>query len=300
LHVADRKGPETLAGPDDIIPIRMPNTISVTIADLCLTLGWEHPFRSVDLPPAYRPFSAPGGSDIRLELAVADDPPAAGPAIFESAPIWCLYRVPGGALFHLFDSYPELRRSLLIPDEGGRARLAFLSADRNPFVGPALELLVITHLARRDGVILHGCGISIDGRGIVFAGESGAGKSTLSRLWAQQAGIEILSDDRVVVRRRNGSFYLYGTPWHGDAAFAAPGGVELSRIFFIRHGQGNEVRKLSAAGAVCEMLKCSFPPLWDAGGMAAALELFHGVATSVPCAELAFVPDSSVIDVVMP
>jgi hypothetical protein len=34
--------------------------------------------------------------------------------------------------------------------------------------------------------------------------------------------------------------------------------------------------------------------------MAAALELFHGVATSVPCAELAFVPDSSAIDFVMP
>ena len=289
-----------MVGPDDIAPICMPTKISFSIADLCLSLGWEYPFSRVELPPAYRSFSASVESDIHLELAVADDPPAAGPAIFESAPIWCLYRVPGGALFHLFDSYPELRRTLLIPDGGGRARLAFLCADRNPFVGPALELLVITHLARCDGVILHGCGISIGGRGIVFAGESGAGKSTLSRLWTQQAGIQILSDDRVVVRRRNGSFYLYGTPWHGDAAFAAPGGVELSRIFFIRHGQGNEVRKLSAAGAVCNMLKCSFPPLWDAGGLAAALELFHKVATSMPCAELAFVPDSSVIESVMP
>jgi hypothetical protein len=159
---------------------------------------------------------------------------------------------------------------------------------------------MITHLARRDGVILHGCGISSDGRGVVFAGESGAGKSTLSRLWAQKEGIEILSDDRVIVRRQNGSFRLYGTPWHGDEAFAAPGGVDLSRIYFIRHGQGNHIRKLSPAGAVREMLKCSFPPLWDAGGMAAALELFHTVAVSVPCAELAFVPDSSVVDFVMP
>jgi hypothetical protein len=48
------------------------------------------------------------------------------------------------------------------------------------------------------------------------------------------------------------------------------------------------------------MLKCSFPPLWDAGGMAAALGLFHGMATAVPCAELAFVPDSSAIDFVIP
>jgi hypothetical protein len=204
-----------------------------------------------------------------------------------------------GSSFHLFDSYPELKRTLFIPDEGGSARLSFHAADRDPFVGPSLELLMITHLARCHGVILHGCGISSDGRGVVFAGESGAGKSTLSRLWAQKEGIEILSDDRVIVRRQNGSFRLYGTPWHGEEAFAAPGGVELSRIFFIRHGQGNDIRKLSAAGAVREMLKCSFPPLWDAGGMAAALELFHTVAVSVPCAELAFVPDHTAMDFVL-
>ena len=34
--------------------------------------------------------------------------------------------------------------------------------------------------------------------------------------------------------------------------------------------------------------------------MASALELFHGVATSVPCAELALLPDSIAIDFVMP
>jgi hypothetical protein len=289
-----------LAGPDGITPVRMPNKISFSIADLSVTLRWDYPFSRVELPPAYTPFSAPGRSDISLDLSVADDQLEEGPAIFDSAPIWSLYRVKSGSSFHIFDSYPEIKRTLFIPDEGGSARLSFHAADHNPFVGPSLELLMITHLARRDGVILHGCGISSDGRGVVFAGESGAGKSTLSRLWAQKEGIEILSDDRVIVRRQNGSFYLYGTPWHGDETFAAPGGVELSRIYFIRHGQGNDIRKISAAGAVREMLKCSFPPLWDAGGMAAALELFHAVATSVPCAELTFVPDSSAIDFVMP
>jgi hypothetical protein len=294
-----RRGPETLAGPDGITPVRMPNKISFTIADLSVTLRWDYPFSRVELPPAYTRFSAPGRSDISLDLSVADDQLEEGPAIFDSAPIWSLYRVKSGSSFHLFDSYPELKRTLFIPDEGGSARLSFHAADRDPFVGPSLELLMITHLARCHGVILHGCGISSDGRGVVFAGESGAGKSTLSRLWAQKEGIEILSDDRVIVRRQNGSFRLYGTPWHGEEAFAAPGGVELSRIFFIRHGQANDIRKLSAAGAVREMLKCSFPPLWDAGGMAAALELFHGVATSVPCAELAFVPDHTAMDFVL-
>jgi hypothetical protein len=278
----------------------MPTPLTFTIADLSVTLQWRPSISGVTVPPAYQPFLATARSDICLDLSTGEPQRGEEVPVFDSAPIWSLYRVKSGSSFHLFDPYPELKRTLFIPDKGGSARLSFQAADHNPFVGPALELLMITHLARRDGVILHGCGISADGCGIVFAGESGAGKSTLSRLWAQKEGIELLSDDRVVVRRQNGSFRLYGTPWHGDEAFAAPGGVELSRIYFIRHGQGNHIRKLSAAGAVREMLKCSFPPLWDAGGMAAALELFHGVATSVPCAELEFVPGSSVIDFVMP
>ncbi|HSO60293.1 MAG TPA: hypothetical protein VLR50_04560 [Desulfobacterales bacterium] len=269
---------------------------SITIADISITLDAER----LKLPAAYLPFASSNHPDIRLALLTGPDDPAIGVKTFDSPPIWSLYRSSEGFFFRIYDSYPHLRRTLFIPDEGGRARLSFHAPDHDPFVGPAFELLMITHLARRDGVTLHGCGISTDGRGVVFAGESGAGKSTLSRLWAQREGIEILSDDRVIVRRQKGSFYLYGTPWHGEAAFAAPGGVELRRIFFIRHGQAHAIRKLSPAGAVREMLKCSFPPLWDAGGMAAALELFHGMATSVPCAELAFVPDSSAIDFVMP
>jgi hypothetical protein len=268
---------------------------SITIADVSIAIGAGR----LDLPAAYRPFSSSHHPDIRLDLVTGTNAPNIGVKVFDSPPIWSLVRSSEGSCFRIYESYPDLRRTLLIPDDGGSAQLIFQGGDRDPFAGPALELLMITHLALGRGAILHGCGISIDGRGVVFAGESGAGKSTLSRLWAQQAGIEILSDDRVIVRRQNRSFYLYGTPWHGEAAFAAPGGVPLSQIFFIRHGPGNEARKLSGAGAVREMLKCSFPPLWDAGGMAAALELFHGMATSVPCSELTFLPDSSVIDVVM-
>jgi hypothetical protein len=273
----------------------MSNLSSITIADVSITIDASR----LDLPAAYLPFSSSNHQGIRLALLTGMNDLDIGVKAFDSPPIWSLYRSSEGSFFRIYGYYPDLRRTLFIPDDGGSAQLIFQGGDRDPFAGPSLELLMITHLARRDGVILHGCGISTGGRGIVFAGESGAGKSTLARLWAQKQGIEILSDDRVIVRRQNGSFYLYGTPWHGDEAFAAPGGVELSRIFFIRHGPRNDIRKLSAAGAVREMLKCSFPPLWDAAGTAAALELFHGVATSVASAELTFVPDSRVIDFVM-
>ncbi len=280
----------------------MPNRVAFTIADLKFVLRWRPEFGVVNLPRAFLPFRSPAhrsvSGDMRLELSAESLPEEKTNPIFDVSPIWSLHRMEGGLSFQLFESYPELRRRIFLPASDSAARFTFLGQNRDPFVGPGVELLTITRLAPGEGVILHGCGVSAGGRGIVFAGESGAGKSTLSRLWAQEPGIEILSDDRVIVCRRNGAFLLYGTPWHGDEAFAAPGGVELSRIFFIRHGPHNQIRRLAAGSAVAAMLKCSFPPLWDAGGTAAVLALLHALAAGVPCAGLAFVPDSSVIEVV--
>jgi hypothetical protein len=274
----------------------MPASLDFTIADISLVIDWPAMTAPPAVPEAYRPFEGRGAEPLLLAVDVGRGPAPVRAKVFESPPIWTLYRGHGELQFRMFETYPDLRRTLLLSEEGGRSRLLLQGTSCDPFVGPALELLMITQLAGGDGVVMHACGIDAGGMGIVFAGESGAGKSTLSRLWASHGQVEILSDDRVVVRRRNGRFVLYGTPWHGDACFAAPGGVPLAGIFFIRHGAGHSATSMRKAAAVMEMLKCSFPPYWDAGGMGAALALFEALASAVPCAELAFAPDLGVVD----
>ncbi len=270
--------------------------LSFSLAGWPLTVEDTLPDRPLTLPPAYQTFIASGFQGFVLRISATCSFHLKGTRVFESPPIWFLERSQGASHYGIYHDFPDLQRTLSIPDEGESALLSFGGSNRDPFLGPALELLTITRLARGDGVILHGCGVSTGGRGIVFAGESGAGKSTLSRLWAQAEGVEVLSDDRVIVRRQNGLFRLYGTPWHGDAAFAAPGGVPLERIFFIRHGERNAVRAQAKALSVRDLLKCSFPPLWDAAGMSFTLEFFDELTSEVPCAELAFVPDASALN----
>jgi hypothetical protein len=269
---------------------------SITIADVSITIDAAR----LDLPAAYLPFASSNHEDIRLALLTGTNDLTIGVKTFDSPPIWSLYRSSEGSFFRIYDSYPDLRRTLFIADDGGSAQLIFQGGDRDPFAGPSLELLMITHLALGRGAILHGCGIDARGRGVLFMGESGAGKSTLARLWARETGVEVLSDDRAIVRKQNGSFYLYGTPWHGEARFGAPGGLPLERIYFIRHGDRNEARPMGKALSVRAMLKCSFTPFWDSAAMAFTLEFFDKLAAEVPCEELAFVPDSRVADFVMP
>ena len=161
-----------------------------------------------------------------------------------------------------------------------------------------MELLMINYLARGHGVIIHACGIDNNGIGMLFAGESGAGKSTLANLWNQEAGVAVLSDDRTLVRQIDGEWWLFGTPWHGEAKFGSRRGIQLEKIFFLRHSQKNAVQPLSSAASVLRLLQSSFPPFWDAAGMEYSMKLFEALATRVACAELSFWPDERVIQFV--
>jgi hypothetical protein len=223
--------------------------------------------------------------------------------VFDCPPIWTLYRQDGDSLIQIFGDqrFPGLESILRLTPGQKEGALYFADsagADAGPFHGPAMELLMINYLAQGRGVITHACGIERGGKGILFVGESGAGKTALARLWGHGGGVDILSDDRVILRNRGGRYWIYGTPWHGEGGFASPRGGGLKAIFFLRQGTENVVEPVKAVNAVSRLLTCSFPPYWDAEGMEFTLGFLEDAVASVPCHELSFVPDSRVIDFV--
>ena len=278
--------------------------LTIRIADVSIAVKVDGRLPEWQIAPAYRPFATGDKgekADIILGLHSGLPDLPAGKKVFDSSPIWTLYRRDDTSIIKIFDTYHGLKRVLVLPPDLERADL-YLDANghdfTDPFVGPTLELLMINYLARISGVILHACSIEHRGKGYLFAGESGAGKSTLANLWDQAKGAEVLSDDRTIVRRQAKEYRVYGTPWHGDAPFGLPRGANLEGIFFIEHGPQNTVRNLNGVDAMLQFLKCSFPPYWDATGMESAMETFEKLAGRIPCCELSFKPDSSAIEFV--
>jgi hypothetical protein len=170
-----------------------------------------------------------------------------------------------------------------------------------PLEYPTDELLITNYLAtRRLGVEVHGCGL-IDSAagGQLFLGHSGAGKSTTTRIWQSLRSPSILSDDRIILRLESGNLRMYGTPWHGEAAFAEQGNTTLKRIFILQHGAQNRIRLLPKAQAVGEVFARSFPPFHSAEGLAGALEFINRALDAVPCYEFQFVPDESSVKAIL-
>ena len=272
--------------------------VVIRIADVAISIEGE---TSGEIASAYLPFIGQGKPDISLRLHRGIPEIVVGEKVFECPPIWTLYRENGTSVIRLFPEMGDLQRVLFFPHPLKHADLYF--ADHctrfiDPYFGPTIELLLMHYLAQEKGVTLHACGIVLEDKGILFLGESGAGKSTLARMWDQESGVDILSDDRVIVRRQGPEFRVYGTPWHGEATFGSPREAKLERIFFLRQGQKNSLKEMKGLDTLSHLLTCSFSPLWDSQAMEFVLEFFSQLTAQVPCQELSFRPEKSALALV--
>jgi hypothetical protein len=167
-----------------------------------------------------------------------------------------------------------------------------------PLGRPLGELLMINLLGTGYGLMLHSCGVIDAECGIVFAGISTAGKTTTARLWNSLPGVRVVNDDRTILRKKDGQFRVYGTPWYGQGGIALAEDAPLKKIFILKHAPFNQAVRLTPARAAAALLVRTFPPLWSAEGMAFTLQFLEELCLTVPCYELGFVPNMSMVEYV--
>jgi len=169
----------------------------------------------------------------------------------------------------------------------------------HPLEYPLDELVMMHRLALGEGVEVHALGLADqDGSGYLFLGHSGAGKSTTARLWMSQPGVNLLSDDRIILRKHDGKFWMYGTPWHGDAGVASPSRTPLTAIFLLEQAPTNELSPLSASNAAAELFARAFVPHYLESGIQFTLGFLDQLTRSVPCSILRFTPTASAVEAV--
>lgn len=168
-----------------------------------------------------------------------------------------------------------------------------------PLEYPIDELAMVHRLALGHGVELHALGVADhDGSGYMFVGHSGAGKSTTARLWMAESGARLLSDDRIIVRKQGGEFWMYGTPWHGDAGVAAQGRALLSSVFLLEQYPQNEIMPLAPSQAAAELFARAFVPHYLGDGIHFTLGFLKSLAQSIPCSTFRFTPTKNAVEAI--
>jgi signal peptidase I len=154
-----------------------------------------------------------------------------------------------------------------------------------------LDGLIIYYLTlKKQAIMIHASAVNTEGRGWLFSGSSGNGKTTIAKLF-DNYGIEVVHDDRLVLLRDNGEWFIHSTPVYRNDV---PRCVKLDHIWLLEHGESNISTPLRGATATALVLANCIQQNWDKESIATLLSAVDALTSSVPVSRLRFVPDNDV------
>ena len=112
-------------------------------------------------------------------------------------------------------------------------------------------------LTRFDGMLLHSSAVVLDGFAYLFTAPCGTGKSTHTALWQKVFGDRavILNDDKPALRRLDGKWYAYGTPWSGKHDKSINMRVPLGGICVLARGAENKIAPFGGFPAIHALME---------------------------------------------
>ena len=113
-----------------------------------------------------------------------------------------------------------------------------------------------------DALFLHSAAISVDNEAYIFTADSGTGKTTHMNLWLDRFGGRafVINGDKPILRRIDGKFHVFGTPWCGKEGLNRNVGVPLKGIGIIKRSEINKAERLGGREAFLFLLTQTIRP----------------------------------------
>ena len=153
-------------------------------------------------------------------------------------------------------------------------------------------MLALLPVASGSGALLmHASLVDYEGGAVAFTAPSGTGKSTHADLWVAHLGATIMNGDRAFLRRGDGGWTAYGSPWAGSSPYVLDASAPLRAVVVLEQGPENRIRRLAGPELMTRLYNNLRYPLWDELATAASLASFDALVREVPVFLLSCRPD---------
>ena len=111
---------------------------------------------------------------------------------------------------------------------------------------------IAARLATGGRFLLHSALIDYENNGIAFVAKRGVGKTTHALLWKEAfpEKVKFVNGDKPIVRKKDGNYVAYSTPWKGKEGFGEKKAASLKAVVFLERGDEPKVIRLDPKDAV--------------------------------------------------
>lgn len=128
-------------------------------------------------------------------------------------------------------------------------------------VDEAEHIFLATEFFRKilkyNAIMIHSSAIKYNGKCYLFSADSGIGKSTHTSLWQEVYGdkVQIINDDKPIIRIKNNKLIVYGSPFAGGTMKFQNDSADLGAIVFLERSKNNSIEELSPQSAMRYLFK---------------------------------------------
>lgn len=152
----------------------------------------------------------------------------------------------------------------------------------------AESTLILTQICNRilenyNGFFFHSSSLMLDDEAYLFTAVSGTGKSTHTALWRKlfKEKVVMINDDKPIIRKKDGVFYVYGTPWMGKSDIGNNVKAPVKAVYILQRGEKNSAVRVKPGAVFKNILEATVVPT-DRRNMEKLLELLDEFFSSVP------------------
>lgn len=154
---------------------------------------------------------------------------------------------------------------------------------------PFLRFCFQVFLFKMGGFMLHASAVSQNSISYLFTGPAGSGKSTAASNLSPH--LKVLSDELVAIRKRNGHYYIYSTPWTEKKRKTS----RLDKIFFPKKAKNMSFEKVAHPQAVLNIYANTLYHVLDYSLANKLLDNTVDLATHIPSYNMYFNLDSPIL-----
>jgi hypothetical protein len=128
--------------------------------------------------------------------------------------------------------------------------------------GVCLYRSIAEQMPHLDGFVFHGAAVEIGGKGVIFTAPSGTGKTTHISLLMKNYpdDVRIINGDKPIIRKVDGEWRLFSTPWAGKEGWKRNTSAPLDAIVIVNRANDNSIEELVPASCFEEIMSQVYLP----------------------------------------